>query len=54
MNSHPTKLDGAADMNEHEIALTVNRLRDIAKEYGQTQQLRARIAAQQELGGDRG
>jgi hypothetical protein len=32
-------------MNENDIALTVNRLRDIAKEYGQTQQLRERIAA---------
>jgi len=40
----PTTIDGAM-MNEHEIALTVNRLRDIAKEYGQTQQLRQRIAA---------
>jgi hypothetical protein len=32
-------------MTDHDIALTVNRLRDIAKEYGQTQQLRDRIAA---------
>ena len=34
-----------ADMKDHEIAQTVNQLRDIAKEYGQTQQLRERIAA---------
>lgn len=40
-----TMPDVGAMMNEHEIALTVNRLRDIAKEYGQTQQLRERIAA---------
>jgi hypothetical protein len=34
-----------ADMKDHEIAQTVNQLRDIAREYGQTQQLRERIAA---------
>jgi hypothetical protein len=38
-------LYGAVMLTKHEIALTVNRLRDIAKEYGQTQQLRERIAA---------
>jgi hypothetical protein len=32
-------------MKDHEIAQTVNQLRDIAREYGQTQQLRERIAA---------
>lgn len=32
-------------MTDHDIAMTVNKLRDIAKEYGQTQQLRERIAS---------
>ena len=31
-------------MKDHEITLIVNQLRDVAKEYGQTQQLRERIA----------
>lgn len=31
-------------MKDHEIARIVNILRDIAVEYGQTQQLRERIA----------
>ena len=32
-------------MKDHEVALLVNGLREIAVEYGQTQQLRERIAA---------
>jgi hypothetical protein len=32
-------------MKDHEIAAIVNQLRDVAKEYGQTQQLRDRIAS---------
>lgn len=32
-------------MNDNSIANLVNELRDIAEVYGQTQQLRARIAA---------
>ncbi len=32
-------------MKDHEIAKVVNNLRDIAKEYGQTQQLRSRIGS---------
>lgn len=31
-------------MKDHEIALLINQVRDVAKEYGQTQQLRERIA----------
>lgn len=32
------------NLKDHEVARMVNALRDVAKEYGQTQQLRERIA----------